>query len=439
MRLAPRLRFAASTLAAFAAASVIVGCETQPVAPRVRPAPTAPIGPPTESTPVALAEVKCTADRVAKTVACGPVMPTENVSGDIIVGGQNIYVALVSSNVNYVAASSSFTFDVALRNLIPQPLGTSDGSTADPQGIKVFFHTGPTLLTGTGAITVNGDGVGSFTGSNQPYFQYVTMVPQYAATSQRTWSLTMPPTVTTFNFTVYVSAPVQFPGGYVQVQSGSTSIRADGIRQLTGTSRTAVGNVVPGQTVNWFSNNPNLATVDATGLVSGVREGTLAVLANDGTRDGLINLTITPINRLWTAGANTSDPEAGNNWSRGVVPTLNDTLDVPVVGPSVYPVLTQNKTAASLILDDNAAFTLGPFNLTLTRGLTVGTVSSFTSSSGVLFLSGANYTITSGSRIPRTTINGTYTMSTNVQVANRLRIDAGRIRVNAARLRIDSQ
>jgi len=55
--------------------------------------------------------------------------------------------------------------------------------------------------------------------------------------------------VGTFAFDLYVSAPVQFPNGYVEVRSGSTNIRADGIRQLTGTSRTPVGNQVNGTTI----------------------------------------------------------------------------------------------------------------------------------------------------------------------------------------------
>ena len=55
---------------------------------------------------------------------------------------------------------------------IAQPMGTPDGSTVT--GLKVFFHDGPTVTGGTGAVSVsNADGTGTFSGSGQSYFEYV--------------------------------------------------------------------------------------------------------------------------------------------------------------------------------------------------------------------------------------------------------------------------
>jgi hypothetical protein len=165
----------------------------------------------------------------------------------------------------------------------------------------------------------------------------------------------------------------------------------------------------------------------------------VAVTANDGTRSGVINLNITPIARVWTAGANSNLPDDPANWSLDVVPTQNDTLDIPVVGPLVYPVLNANRSASSLILQNNTAFSLGAFNLTLSKGLTVGTGTTFNASSGQLFLSGTNFTISSASRIPSTRITGRYSLTSNVTVVNRVRVKGGRLQVSGLRLRVEGQ
>ena len=71
------------------------------------------------------------------------------VAGDLIIGGQNVNVKLTSSNVAYNSGTGRFTFDVTVQNLIPQPLGTTDGTTLAPGGVSVFFTSGPTVTDGT--------------------------------------------------------------------------------------------------------------------------------------------------------------------------------------------------------------------------------------------------------------------------------------------------
>jgi len=71
-------------------------------------------------------------------------------SFDLIVGGQGALVRLASSGTTYNAGTQAFASDVTVENLIAQPMNTTDGTTPDAGGIKVFFHSGPTVTGGAG-------------------------------------------------------------------------------------------------------------------------------------------------------------------------------------------------------------------------------------------------------------------------------------------------
>jgi hypothetical protein len=154
----------------------------------------------------------CTASITNSTVSC---QAPSHVGGSgaanhNIIGGQNVYVSLASSNVAYNASSETFSFDVTVQNLLNEALGSPDGVVTDSAGVKVFFSQPPVATSGTGAITVlNADGVGSFTAANQPYFKYDQKLAHDETSSARNWQFHIPTTVGTFSFTVYVSATVQ--------------------------------------------------------------------------------------------------------------------------------------------------------------------------------------------------------------------------------------
>jgi Tol biopolymer transport system component len=96
-----------------------------------------------------------------------------------------------------------FAFDMTVENLLVQKMGTADGATVD--GVRVFFHSGPTVTAGTGEVEVlNATGTSTFTGAGQPYFLYPEVL-AYRDTSQAVrWELGMPATVESFDFTLYV-------------------------------------------------------------------------------------------------------------------------------------------------------------------------------------------------------------------------------------------
>jgi hypothetical protein len=160
--------------------------------------------------------VQCRADVGAGALTCEPPVMEGSFAPQlsIIVGGQGVYVQLTSSNVSYSAATEIFQADVTVQNLMSQSLGTLDGSTAT--GVKVFFHTGPDVTSGTGTVTVrNADGTGAFTGSSQPYHEYVEILSTGDISAPKTWEWDVSSTVQTFVFEVYVEAdvpPEAWPG-----------------------------------------------------------------------------------------------------------------------------------------------------------------------------------------------------------------------------------
>src|SRR3989442_1436512 len=164
-----------------------------------------PSGPAAE--PLVARLITCRADVRGGTLACSQptLTPTGRISADLVLGGQGTYVALRSSNVSYSAGTATFQASVTVQNLTALPLGTSDGAAVS--GVKVFFHSGPTVSAGTGTVTVkNPDGTQTFTGANQPYFLYNQILQTGAVSAAKTWQWSVPATVNTFAFQVFVDA-----------------------------------------------------------------------------------------------------------------------------------------------------------------------------------------------------------------------------------------
>ena len=125
---------------------------------------------PSESQPAILAELTCTADVAAQRFSCGAPAPSlaRGISTDLIIGGQNTSVQIANAAPT-VSGTDSLTADVTVKNLTGQPWATTDGSTASPNGVRVFFHT----LPSNGVTVDNADGAQTYTATNQPYFQYI--------------------------------------------------------------------------------------------------------------------------------------------------------------------------------------------------------------------------------------------------------------------------
>ncbi|HET6232580.1 MAG TPA: Ig-like domain-containing protein, partial [Longimicrobiaceae bacterium] len=248
-----------------------------------------------------LASMECRVSVAAHTVACGEAALPAAVRGYVVVGGQNQLVKLTSSNIAYdTAGNHAFEFDVTVQNLIPQALATTDGTTADPNGVRVFFAQEPTVATGSGSASVsNADGVGTFTAAAQSFYQYVGtqlgadgILSNTETSSAKHWIFNVDPTVTTFTFKVYVAAEVRFPNGYVDV-STAPFVLAGGSQTITGITRSFAGTPT-NQPITWGTSNPAVATVDASGNITAVAPGTAQITATAGSVSGTATIGVCP-------------------------------------------------------------------------------------------------------------------------------------------------
>ncbi len=149
--------------------------------------------------------ITCRASVTEETIDCAGPQGTAPVT----IGGQGIFVEIRSRRPRYRTAQELFTFETRIENLSSQTIGT-DGSTIS--GVNIFFVSGPTVTGGSGAISVNNaDGIDNFTAAGQPYFAFAESLSTGQTSAMKVWEIAFPPTVTSFVFTVLVSAEVPDP------------------------------------------------------------------------------------------------------------------------------------------------------------------------------------------------------------------------------------
>lgn len=238
-------------------------------------------------------QLTCTADIRASRVTCGAPGSVAGRS-DVILGGQGTYVQLTSSNIQVVA--DTFAFDVTVQNLIPQALATVDGTTLDPAGVRVFFEAPLVVTAGTGTIEVaNADGTGTFTASNQEFYQYDELLPQNAVSTAKQWRFRFDPTVDSFTFGLFVSAAVQFPDGWIDLSTDTATFLLEAATlPVTPVVRTVVGKLDSAAVVTWTSSDTTVATVDGAGTVAAVAPGNAIITATAGTRTSSFDVSVCP-------------------------------------------------------------------------------------------------------------------------------------------------
>lgn len=418
-------------LAARAALLAMLGAvactDNSPTGPR----PGATPGPGGEGGPATtIAALTCTATMPSGSVTCEPATPGTGPADGLIVGNQGVYVNLTSTSLNYNAGTGSFTFQSTLQNLIEQPLGTTDGTTPDPGGIRVFFSTGPTVAEGTGSVAVIPSGFDMFTAAAQPYYLYPYVLDQNEISPAVQWSFVVPPTVTRFVFTVLVSAPVEYPNGYITLNGELPGavygpLHPSSPQGLTAVVKNAVGVTLPG-TVTFGTTDPDCATVNGTGTVTGVRAGTCSVTATAGAITGEIVFNVTGTQRTWNGSVST-DWSTGGNWNGGYAPAAVDSAVIPTGVPN-FPALTAPTSIGGVTVADAATLSLGAFNLTasadVATGYTVG--SGISSTTGQLLLTGTGETVLG--RVPTTNITGDYSLGGDLHVVAPGRVVGGRLR-----------
>ncbi|HEY0018045.1 MAG TPA: lamin tail domain-containing protein [Longimicrobium sp.] len=196
-------------------------CSDQPVGTRT-PQPVLPVG--------ALQAFDCTVT-VGEGMRCAAATPGTGQARGVLIGGQNQYVTLTSSNIQYDAGTQTYSIDVTVQNLLNEAIGTPDGVTPDPEGIRVFFFEPPKTIGAGGEVTVaNADGAATFNKAAQPYFQYTEILSKDEVSASKTWQFNKPPEVNAFQIRVLISTEVQpllvinevlvNPGGTIADASG---------------------------------------------------------------------------------------------------------------------------------------------------------------------------------------------------------------------------
>jgi alpha-tubulin suppressor-like RCC1 family protein len=183
---------------------LLAACDEQPVATRSPLQPQAPSQ--------AVAQLRCSVNVWEETLSCADTNPAVNAGdarlGLLTVGRQNHHVRLSNRANSYDAGTGVFTTLVTVQNLLATALGTADGVTVSPLGVRVFFATGPTA-----PVTIaNPDGEGMFTAADQPYFQYSGLggdgVLEPGEVSEGKYWRFVTNGAGAFSFTVYVQAEV---------------------------------------------------------------------------------------------------------------------------------------------------------------------------------------------------------------------------------------
>lgn len=170
---------------------------------------------PPEAPPLLRASIRCTAWLAEETLRCGSGGAATQARPTLLAGGQDTLVTLFAERVEFDAEAGVFHAWLSLRNLLPQPLGTPDGTTA--AGSRVFVYSGPMVVAGGGTVEVaNPDGMAAITASRQPYLAYPEIVPPGGVSAPRLWTFRVSRSVEAFEVQLYAETALPFERGVLR-------------------------------------------------------------------------------------------------------------------------------------------------------------------------------------------------------------------------------
>ncbi|HKP76372.1 MAG TPA: hypothetical protein VJT67_12665 [Longimicrobiaceae bacterium] len=266
-----------------------------------------------------MATLNCTVSVSEMKMSCVDASAGTGPRATKILGGQDKYVKLASSGTSYDGGTQVLSSNVTVQNLLQQAIGTTDGNTVT--GVDVFFSAGPDVTSGGAGSSVsvlNPDGIGTFTATNQRYFHYAQILGTYQISSAKGWQFQISGSVSTFTFTVYVSAPMvdenaslldkvwtgatstawatgsNWQGGVVPDSASSVSIPADSLLapghfQPALSASVMIADLRVGYASSVTLNNNTLTAwgnVDAIGTITG---GTLRMRGTGAYLGGSVN------------------------------------------------------------------------------------------------------------------------------------------------------
>ena len=125
--------------------------------------------------------------------------------------------------------------------------------------------------------------------SNRPDIAAVTSSGIVAAVSAGTATISASSEGRSGTATIVVAAPTV---NRVDVTPATTAVDVGGSFRLTATVYDSRGNVIPGAQVAWASSDARIATVDNSGRVVGVKQGSVVITATSGDKAGTANVSV---------------------------------------------------------------------------------------------------------------------------------------------------
>ncbi len=130
--------------------------------------------------------------------------------------------------------------------------------------------------------------------------------------------------------------PPPTPVATVTVSPSAPSVNVGSTQQLTATTRDAGGVVLTGRTITWASGNTSVASVNASGVVTGNAAGTATITATSEGQSGTASVTVTQ-----PSGGTYAPPDlASNNFEAGALAPYTSPYNV--VASDIIPDPTGN-------------------------------------------------------------------------------------------------
>lgn len=189
-----------------------------------------------------------------------------------------------------------WTSDKAVGSNIPAPPGLVQTVTVTPATATIFSGGSPSTVQLT-ATLLDGNGNPMTASvlwlSSDPSKATVnsTGLVTAVAAGSTTISAISQGKVGTASITVIVTPPAV---ATVTVTPTPFGLAVGKTLQLVATTKDGSGNVLTGRTVTWATSNGSVATVNSSGLVTGVAAGTVTITATSETIDGTAAGTILP-------------------------------------------------------------------------------------------------------------------------------------------------
>lgn len=185
---------------------------------------------------------------------------------------------------------------VAVTNLLPQAIGTTDGVTVDPVRLVFTGFTATNLPPNATVLTAHGtatfvdsvNGGGPYTFSNMPYMDFAEILAPNATSASQEVRIAYNPAIPAgqLKFKYRIWSRLQYKKGNVVITAADSIVGAGQTLALSGASYSNIGASLGTEAYNWISSNPGVASVNpSTGMVTGLTGGTVTITASSNAEN----------------------------------------------------------------------------------------------------------------------------------------------------------